>query len=105
MKEAKGYWGARSRSYRLAKQSVMKAREHAYRDRKLKKRNFRRLWISRISAACEQRGTKYSTFIHGLKENDIELNRKHLSEIAIRDPDAFDRLVEIATDVSPGADE
>ncbi len=96
VKDAKGYWGTSGKLFRMAKQSVQKAREHAYRDRKRKKREFRRLWITRISAACERRGTKYSNFIHGLKENDIELNRKHLAEIAVRDPDAFDELVEAA---------
>ncbi len=81
----------------MAKQSLYKAREHAYRDRKQKKRNFRKLWITRISAACKERGTNYSQFIGGLKKNDIELDRKQLSQIAVRDPEGFDRLVEIAT--------
>ena len=98
IKEAKGYWGSTGKLFRMAKQSVQKGREHAYRDRKRKKRDFRKLWITRINAACRQRGTKYNEFIHGLKENDIDLNRKHLAEIAVRDPEAFDQLVEIAVE-------
>lgn len=96
LKEAKGYWGARSRLYRYAKQSVMKSREHAYDGRKRKKRDFRQLWITRISAACKQRDFSYSRFIHGLSEQNIELNRKYLSDIAVRDPEGFDKLVELA---------
>lgn len=96
LKEAKGFWGARSRLYRYAKQGVLKSRSHAYEGRKRKKRDFRQLWITRISAACRQREMAYSRFMHGLSEQDIELNRKYLSDIAVRDPEAFDRLVELA---------
>ena len=90
---AKGYIGARSKQYRVAKQSVMKALDYAYIGRKLRKRDFRRLWITRISAACKMNGMNYSTFMNGLKKAEIALNRKMLSEIAINDPAAFAELV------------
>ena len=93
LKLAKGYIGARSKQYRVAKQSVMKALDYAYIGRKNKKRDFRRLWITRISAACKINGMNYSTFMNGLKKADIALNRKMLSEIAINDPAAFAELV------------
>jgi large subunit ribosomal protein L20 len=93
LKMAKGYIGARSKQYRVAKQSVMKALDYAYIGRKLRKRDFRRLWITRISAACKMNGMNYSTFMNGLKKADIALNRKMLSEIAINDPAAFAELV------------
>ena len=93
LKLAKGYIGARSKQYRVAKQSVMKALDYAYIGRKNKKRDFRRLWITRISAACKINGMYYSTFMNGLKKADIALNRKMLSEIAINDPAAFAELV------------
>ena len=94
LKLAKGYYGARSKQYRIAKQSVMRALASAYAGRKQKKRDFRRLWITRISAACKANGTNYSTFMNGLKKAEITLNRKVLSEIAISDPAAFTALVE-----------
>ena len=93
LKLAKGYIGARSKQYRVAKQSVMKALDYAYIGRKNKKRDFRRLWITRISAACKLNGMNYSTFMNGLKKADIALNRKMLSEIAINDAAAFAELV------------
>ena len=96
LKMAKGYIGARSKQYRVAKQSVMKALDYAYIGRKNKKRDFRRLWITRISAACKLNGTTYSKFMNGLKKAEIAMNRKVLSEIAIADPAAFTALVEKA---------
>ena len=99
--QAKGYRGARKNVYRVAAQAVAKAGQYAYRDRKTKKRNFRRLWIIRINAACKQRGIRYSQFIAGLKAANIELNRKSLSEIAICDPAGFDHIVEAAKKALP----
>ncbi len=96
LKLAKGYIGARSKVYKVAKQSVMKALDYAYIGRKNKKRDFRRLWITRISAACKLNGMNYSQFMNGLKKANITLNRKMLSEIAINDPAAFAQLVEKA---------
>ncbi len=97
LKLAKGYVGARSKVYKVAKQSVMKALDYAYIGRKQKKRDFRRLWITRISAACKLNGMNYSQFMNGLKKANITLNRKMLSEIAIADPAAFTQLVEKVT--------
>ena len=96
MKAAKGFWGARHRQYKVMKESVHRAWQYAYIGRRLKKRDFRRLWILRVNAASRARGINYSRFMHGLKESGVELNRKMLSEIAIRDPKAFDQLVELA---------
>ena len=96
MKMAKGYWGSKSKHFRVANQAVMKSLTYAYTGRKLKKRDFRSLWITRISAACKANGMNYSTFMHGLKLAGIEINRKMLSELAISDPAAFAQLVEIA---------
>ncbi|MDY6912929.1 MAG: 50S ribosomal protein L20 [Planctomycetota bacterium] len=96
LKAASGYYGASSRRYRLAKQSTFRADVCATRDRKRRKRNFRALWITRITAACRQRGIQYSRFIHALSKAGITLNRKMLSEIAIADPAAFDAVVELA---------
>ena len=94
LKAAKGYYGSKSKHFKMAKQAVMKSGNYAYIGRKQKKRDFRRLWITRISAACKLNGTNYSTFMNGLKKADIALNRKVLSEIAINDPAAFAALVE-----------
>ncbi|MEI6579349.1 MAG: 50S ribosomal protein L20 [Eubacteriales bacterium] len=94
LKLAKGYFGSKSRLFKTAKQAVMKSGQYAYVGRKQKKRNFRRLWITRISAAAKMNGMNYSTFINGLKKADINLNRKMLSEIAIADPAAFTALVD-----------
>lgn len=96
LKLAKGYYGGKSRLFRTAKEAVMKSGNYAYIGRKQKKRDFRRLWITRISAACKQNGMNYSTFINGLKKAGIDLNRKMLSEIAISDPAAFTALTEQA---------
>ena len=96
LKLAKGYKGARSKQYRIAKQSVMRALAYSYVGRKQRKRDFRSLWITRISAACRINGINYSTFMNGLKKAGVELNRKMLSEIAINDPAAFTSLVEKA---------
>ena len=96
LKAAKGYYGTKSRAYRVAKQAVDRSRQFAYRDRRQKKRQFRRLWIIRINAAARMRGITYSRFIAGLKKAGVELNRKELSELAIHDPPAFDALCEAA---------
>ena len=96
LKLAKGYWGSKSKHFRVANQAVMKSLSYAYTGRRLKKRDFRSLWITRISAACKLNGMNYSTFMHGLKVAGIEINRKMLSELAISDPAAFTKLVEIA---------
>ncbi|GKH50003.1 MAG: 50S ribosomal protein L20 [Oscillospiraceae bacterium] len=96
LKLAKGYFGAKSRLFRVAKEAVMKSGQYAYIGRKQKKRNFRQLWITRISAGCRANGVNYSTFMNGLKKAGVELNRKMLSEIAIADPAAFTALVERA---------
>jgi len=96
MKLAKGYRGARSRSYRRANEQVLKSLFYAYRDRKNKKRDFRRLWIIRINAAVREQGLKYSQFIFALKKAGVEIDRKSLSNIAVTDPVAFAHLIEIA---------
>ena len=96
LKLAKGYRGAKSKLFRTAKQAVMKSLSYAYIGRKQKKRDFRRLWITRISAACKINSTTYSKFMNGLKKAEINMNRKMLSEIAIADPEAFTALVEKA---------
>ena len=96
LKLAKGYFGAKSRLFKTAKEAVMKSGQYAYIGRKQKKRNFRSLWITRISAGCKMNGINYSTFMNGLKKAGITLNRKMLSEIAISDPAAFTSLVETA---------
>ena len=96
LKLAKGYWGAKSKHFKMAKQAVMKSGNYAYIGRKQKKRQFRQLWITRISAAAKLNGMNYSTFMNGLTKADITLNRKMLSEIAIADPAAFTALTEKA---------
>ncbi|MCF2664101.1 MULTISPECIES: 50S ribosomal protein L20 [Oscillospiraceae] len=96
MKMAKGYWGSRSKHFRVANEAVMKALTQAYAGRRLKKRDFRSLWITRISAACKLNGMNYSTFMHGLKVAGIEINRKMLAELAVNDAAAFTQLTEIA---------
>lgn len=93
IKLAKGYWGSKKNHYKLANQQVMKSLKYSYVSRKLRKRDFRRLWITRISAACTQNDINYSRFMNGLKKADITLNRKMLSEIAISDKAAFATLV------------
>ncbi len=96
LKLAKGYFGAKSTHFKMAKQAVMKSGQYAFIGRKQKKRNFRSLWITRISAACRMNGINYSTFMNGLKKANVTLNRKMLSEIAINDAAAFTALVEKA---------
>ena len=96
LKMAKGYWGSKSKHFRVANQAVMKSGVYAYTGRKLKKRDFRQLWITRISAGCKMNGMNYSTFMHGLKKAGIDMNRKMLSETAIHDPAAFTALCEQA---------
>ena len=96
LKLAKGYWGAKSKHFKMAKQAVMKSGNYAYIGRKQKKREFRQLWISRISAAAKMNGMNYSTLMNGLKKAGITLNRKMLSEIAINDPAGFTSIVEQA---------
>ena len=96
LKLAKGYWGNKSRHYKMANQQLMKSGRYAYVGRKLKKRDFRQLWITRISAGCKMNGMNYSTFMHGLKKAGIDMNRKMLSELAIHDAAAFTALCEKA---------
>ena len=93
-KRAKGYRGGRSNMLRTVKETLVRSGVFAFRDRRVKKRTWRRLWITRINAACRQRGLRYSEFIHGLKKAGVELDRKSLSEIAICDPAGFDAIVE-----------
>jgi large subunit ribosomal protein L20 len=97
---AKGYRGEANSSYRRAKEAVMKADTYAYRDRRNRKRDFRRLWITRINAAARQNGMTYAAFMHGLKLAEIELDRKVLADIAVRDPETFRRFVESAREAS-----
>lgn len=92
-KLAKGYWGAKSKQYRAAKQQVARSLRYAYVGRKLRKRDFRRLWITRINAATRQNGMSYSVFMNGLKKNNININRKMLADIAVNDPQGFAELV------------
>ena len=96
LKLAKGYWGAKSKHFKMANEQVMKSLTYAYVGRKQKKRNFRQLWITRISAACKMNGMNYSNFMHGLKLAGVEINRKMLAEMAVNDAAAFTQLTEIA---------
>ena len=96
LKAAKGYWGAKSKHFKMAKQAVMKSGNYAFAGRKMKKRDFRKLWITRISAQAKVNGMNYSTLMHGLKKAGIDLNRKMLAEIAVADKAAFTALVEKA---------
>jgi len=96
LKAARGYRGARSTNYRSAKEAVMRAMSYAYRDRKVRKRDFRALWITRIGAAAKLNDMSYSAFINGLKKAGVELNRKILADIAVRDKEAFTELVKVA---------
>ncbi len=96
LKLAKGYYGSKSKHFKMAKQQVMKSGNYAFTGRKLKKRDFRRLWITRINAACRAEGVTYSAFMNGLKKAGVELNRKMLSEMAIHDAASFKALVETA---------
>jgi large subunit ribosomal protein L20 len=96
LREASGYWGGRHRLYQVAKVAIMRAQRYAYRDRRTRKRDFRRLWVTRLTAACRARGLTYSRFIHGLNLAQVEVDRKAMSELAIHDPVAFDALVQVA---------
>ena len=96
LKLAKGYYGSKSKHFKMAKQQVMKSGNYAFIGRKQKKRDFRRLWIARINAACRAQGINYSSFMNGLKKSGVELNRKMLSEMAIHDAESFTALVESA---------
>ena len=97
LNRAKGYKGARSRRYRTANEQVMHAMQDSYRDRRARKGEFRKLWIARINAAARQNGTTYSQFIAGLKAAEVEVDRKMLADLAVKDPDAFAQLVAVAT--------
>ena len=96
LKAAKGYWGAKSKHFKVAKQALMKSGNYAFAGRKMKKRDFRSLWITRISAQAKVNGMNYSTFMHGLKKAGVDLNRKMLSELAVSDKEAFAALAEQA---------
>lgn len=96
LKAAKGYWGAKSKHFKMAKQAVMKSGNYAFAGRKMKKRDFRRLWIARINAQAKVNGMNYSTFMNGLKKAGVSLNRKMLAELAVNDKEAFASLVETA---------
>ncbi|WP_029519857.1 MULTISPECIES: 50S ribosomal protein L20 [unclassified Persephonella] len=96
LKLAKGYYGAKHRSYRRAKEQVLRSLQYEYRDRRLRKRDFRKLWITRINAAARLNGLSYSQFIHGLKLAGVDLNRKVLADIAVTDPEGFAKLAETA---------
>jgi large subunit ribosomal protein L20 len=102
-KEARGNVGGRSKLLRTVKETIVRSRAYAYRDRRVRKREFRALWITRLNAACRQRGVKYSEFIHALGAAGIVLNRKSLSELAISDPAVFDEIVEAAKAAVPTA--
>ncbi len=102
MKQAKGYFGSKHRLYRTANEQVMHSGKYAYRDRKQKKRDFRKLWITRINAACRQNDISYSKFINGLTKAEVDINRKMLSEIAIDNPAAFTELVNVAKNALEG---
>jgi large subunit ribosomal protein L20 len=96
LKQAKGYYGRKHSSYRFANEQLMRSGAYAFRDRRARKRDFRRLWITRINAAARREGMSYSEFIHGLEEAGVEVNRKMLADIAVNDPDGFRRFVELA---------
>lgn len=100
LERARGYRGEKHSSYRSAKQQLMRSDAFAYRDRRVRKRDFRRLWITRINAACRREGMSYSQFIHGLSKTEIELDRKILADIAVRDPETFRRFVDRAREAN-----
>jgi large subunit ribosomal protein L20 len=103
LESAKGYYGRRKNTIRIARQAVEKAGQYAYRDRKVKKRNFRALWIQRINAAVREEGLTYGRFMHGLKLAGVELDRKVLADIAVRDPETFRRFADSAREASEAA--
>ncbi len=96
LKRAKGFWGLRSRSFKIAQQTLLNAADYEYRDRRDKKADFRKLWIARINAAARQEGLSYSVFMNGLKKSGVEINRKVLADLAVQEPAAFKKLVETA---------
>ena len=96
--QASGYWGTKNSSYKRAKEQVQRSLRYAYRDRRVRKRDFRRLWIARINAAARENGMTYVEFIHGLKLAEVELDRKILAELAVNDPGAFGKIVQTAKD-------
>jgi large subunit ribosomal protein L20 len=100
LSQAKGYWGRKHSSYRFANEQLMRSGAYAYRDRRARKRDFRRLWITRINAAARREGMSYSGLIHGLQQANVEVNRKMLAEIAVNDPDGFRRFVELAREAA-----
>jgi large subunit ribosomal protein L20 len=103
LEQAKGYYGNKSRSYRAANEQVMHSLRYAYRDRRARKGEFRRLWIQRINAACRENGTSYSRFIAGLRTAGVEVDRKALAELAVSDPDAFAALVSVVDEAGTAA--
>jgi large subunit ribosomal protein L20 len=96
LKRAKGFWGRRSKNFKTAQQTLLNAADYAYRDRRDKKAEFRRLWIARINAAARQEGLSYSAFMSGLRKAEVEINRKVLADLAVQQPEAFKKLVEVA---------
>ena len=102
-RKAKGYRGGRGNLLRTVKEALLRSGQYAYRDRRVRRRDFRRLWILRINAAVRQRGIRYSEFIHGLGRANIQLDRKMLAEMAVSDPEAFDQIVELAKQALPAA--
>lgn len=103
LERAKGYYGNKSRSYRAAHEQVMHSLQYAYRDRRARKGEFRKLWIQRINAGCRQNGVSYSRFIDGLKRAEVEVDRKVLADLAVSDPAAFAALVQVASEALPRA--
>ena len=103
LEQAKGYYGNKSRSYRAANEQVMHSGQYAFRDRRAKKGEFRRLWIQRINAACRQHGMSYSVFIAGLKGAGVDVDRKSLADLAVREPEAFAALVRVAREAPEAA--
>ena len=101
LNSAKGYYGNKSWSFRAANEQVMHSGNYAFRDRRARKGEFRKLWIQRINAACRENGTTYSRFINGLKISGIEVDRKNLADLAVNDPEAFNALVDIASQATP----
>lgn len=97
LKKAEGFWGLRSKQYRRAKETLMRAWAYAYRDRRLRKREFRSLWIERINAAVRHHGLTYSQFVYGMRQANIPVNRKMLAELAVRDPEGFQSIVEVVS--------
>jgi large subunit ribosomal protein L20 len=100
LRQARGYWGRKHSSYRLAKEQLMRSGQYAYRDRRRRKRDMRRLWIVRINAAARREGLSYSQLVHGLKEAGVEVDRKILADVAVRDPEAFRRFAELAREAT-----